>query len=95
MAELAELIAQAVLAHPAVHRLDGGEFGVVASPLPGRRVLGVLTEGPGSPVEIAVVLLLGHPIPEVVEQLRERVKAVAGTVPVDITVADLMVAEPA
>ncbi|QFZ17652.1 hypothetical protein [Saccharothrix syringae] len=80
---VSEDVEAALLAHPAVARLDG----VFSSCLPGRRVVGVRVE---ERVEVAVVLRLGHPIPEVVAELRERVGAVAGPVPVDVVVADLV-----
>jgi hypothetical protein len=89
-AELAEDVERALLAHPAVRRLDGGPFGTTASYLPGRRVTGVRIVGSGEEVEVSVVLRLsGTPLPEVVRQLRDRVTAVAGRVPVHVTVADL------
>lgn len=93
--ELPETIERAVLAHPSVARLDGGQFGSVASYLAGRRVIGVRTGAHGDPVELAVVLWLGRPIPDVVTELRERVRSVAGNVPVDITVSDLRSEEDA
>ncbi|SDM73314.1 hypothetical protein [Allokutzneria albata] len=91
-APLADTVAEAVLAHPAVHRLDPGPFGALASYLPGRRVEGVRAAGPGEPVEIGVVLKLGGPVPEVVADLRARVREVAGDVPVDVTVTDVVLA---
>jgi hypothetical protein len=93
--ELSETIERAVLAHPSVARLDGGQFGSVASYLAGRRVIGVRTEAYGDPVELAVVLWLGRPIPDVVTELRALVRSVAGGVPVDITVSDLQLEEDA
>lgn len=88
---LADAIADALLAHPAVARLDGGPFGTVASYLPGRRVVGVRAAEPGAGVEVAVVVRLGRPLPEVVDELRDRVRRVAGAVPVDVTIADVTV----
>lgn len=88
--ELAETIEREVLAHPAVARLDGGQFGSIASYLAGRRVIGVRTGAPGDPVELAVVLWLGRPVPDVVTELRALVKSMAGDVPVDIVVSDLL-----
>ncbi|WP_309115828.1 hypothetical protein [Saccharothrix sp.] len=85
----AERVEAAVLAHPAVARLDGG----FASYLPGRRVDGVrLAER----TSVSVVLKFGvlksaRPIPEVVAELRAAVRAVTGPAPVDVTVADLEV----
>jgi hypothetical protein len=86
---LAERVAEAVAAHPAVARLDGGVFGAVATHLPGGRLLGVRIGAPGEPVELAVVLHLDRPIPEVVREVRREVSRLCGGVPVDITVSDV------
>ncbi|MEV1293428.1 hypothetical protein [Pseudonocardia sp. NPDC049635] len=88
-AALAELIAEAVAAHPSVVRLDGGRYGAVATWLPGRRLVGVHVGGPGEPVEIAVVLDLVRPIPDTVAALRRTVAPLLGATPVDITVTDV------
>lgn len=88
-AVLAELVADAVTAHPSVVRLDGGAFGAVATFLPARRLVGVHVGRPGEPVEIAVVLRLDRPIPDVVASLRTTVRALCAGVPVDVTVADV------
>ncbi|GAA1386106.1 hypothetical protein GCM10009613_19550 [Pseudonocardia kongjuensis] len=83
-----EDVAAAVLAHPAVLRLDGGPFGTVASYLPGLRVYGVRL---GDPVEIAVVVALGRPFGEIADEVAARVRAVLGdeTLEVEVTVADV------
>jgi uncharacterized alkaline shock family protein YloU len=91
---LAQRVADAVAAEPAVARLDGGAFDAIATHLPGRRLVGVRIGRGGGPVEIAVVLHLRRPIPEVARDLRRRVVAVcaAGGHPVtavDVTVSDL------
>ncbi|MCE3555274.1 hypothetical protein LWC33_27965 [Pseudonocardia sp. RS11V-5] len=88
--ELARRVADLVAAHPAVVRLDGGIFGAVGTYLPGHRLVGVRVDEHGGPVEVAVVLSLAVPIPEVVAQLRARVAAVAGGRPVDVTVSDVV-----
>ncbi|WP_300008035.1 hypothetical protein [Pseudonocardia sp.] len=88
---LAELVAATVAAHPAVARLDGGKFGVVATYLPGRRLLGVRIGQGSEPVELAVVLHLQRPIPDVVRDLRREVSALCGGTTVDITVSDVAV----
>jgi hypothetical protein len=87
--DLADLIGAAVLAHPAVVRLDGGAFGTVATHLPGRRVVGVSLGAPGEAAQVSVVLVLGSAIPEVVRQVRERVRALIGPVPLDVHVSDV------
>ena len=93
--ELAELVGNAVLAHPAVVRLDGGPHGVLATHAPGRRVVGVHLDvdddGPTGPVAVAVVLRYGQPLLEVVDTLREIVRSVVGAgVAVDVTVSDVV-----
>ncbi|MFR9807252.1 hypothetical protein ACL02T_33880 [Pseudonocardia sp. RS010] len=88
--ELALRVADLVAADPAVVRLDGGVFGAVATYLPGRRLLGVRVDEHGGPVEVAVVLSLTAPIPDVVARLRARVAEVAGGRPVDVTVSDVV-----
>lgn len=88
--EVAGRIAAAVLAHPAVARLDGGPFGTVASHLPGRRrVLGVRVGVGDEPVEIAVVALLGTPLPRLADELGAIVRVLLGPVEVEVTVSDV------
>ncbi|MCW2718676.1 MAG: hypothetical protein QOG20_4101 [Pseudonocardiales bacterium] len=88
---LAEQVAAVVTAHPAVAGLHGGIYGAVATYLPGRRLTGVRIGEGDEPVEVAVVLRLGHPIPGVVSALRREVSAMCGGAAVDITVADIAV----
>lgn len=83
-----------MLAHPSVARLDGGPFGTVASHLPGRRVVGVRIGVGAEPVELAVVVRLGTPLPQLAEELGGLVRGVLGPVPVEVTFADV-VSEPA
>lgn len=84
--QLAALIAGSVREHPSVHRLHAGDFGVITTLAPGRRLTGVRM---GPTVEIAVVARLDRPLPQVVAELRERVQQLAGNVPVDVTIADV------
>lgn len=89
--QLAQAVAAAVRAHPAVADLDGGPFGAIASYLPGRRVLGVrIGEAPG-PVEVSVVARLGTPLSQLAAELRDVITAVAGSRPVDVTVNDVII----
>ena len=87
---LVDRIAEAVRTHPSVVRLEGGEFGVLATHFPGGRIVGVRVGEGGAPVEVAVVLRLDRALPEVIEELRTRVIGVAGQVPVDVTVTDVL-----
>lgn len=86
-----ERVAEAVLDHPAVVRLDGGEHGIIATHLPGRRVTGVRTAvDTGGATEVCVVLSLRRPVPELVAEIRERVREVIGETRIDVTVADVL-----
>lgn len=93
--QLADRIAEEVRGRPAVARLDGGVHGTIATYLPGRQVTGVRASGAGEPVEVGVVLRMTAPLPEIVAALRQRVLAVTGPVPVDITVVDVITSEDA
>jgi hypothetical protein len=86
-------VAEAVLAHPAVARLDGGPFGSVASYLPGRRVVGVRLGEPPEPVEIAVVVRwpLTGPLPALADELGALVRGIVGDREVTVHVADVAV----
>jgi hypothetical protein len=88
---LAEQIASVVTAHPDVAGLHGGVFGVVATYLPGRRLIGVRVGAGDETVELGVVLRLDRPIPGVVRDLRRAVSGLCGGAAVDITVADVAV----
>jgi hypothetical protein len=93
-ADAAATVAAAVLAHPAVVRLDGGPFGTVASYLPGRRLLGVRVGEGSEPAEVGVVVRLGTPLPQLADELGAVVRGVLGAVAVEVTFADV-VSEPA
>jgi hypothetical protein len=86
---LAERVAAAVVAHPAVAALHGGIYGSVATYLPGRKLVGVRIGEGDEPVEVAVVLRADRPIPETVRSLRREVSRLCGGAAVDITVADI------
>ena len=86
--DLAERIAAAVRAVPAVHDLHGGVFGEVATYLPGRQVGGVRLTERGCEIHVAAVA--GIPLAETVAAVRVAVAPlVAG--PVDIVVEDVVV----
>ncbi|MGW3467779.1 hypothetical protein ACWDKQ_04745 [Saccharopolyspora sp. NPDC000995] len=88
-------LAERVLAHPSVVRLHGGQFGEIASYLPGSKVVGVrLPEGGAA--EIGVVLRLERPLPEILDEIRSALAELLDEVPVDITVSDVITTdEPA
>lgn len=91
--ELAARIAAVVGAIPGIAALHGGTFGDIVSYLPGGKLTGVRVGRIGEPVEVAVVVGLDRPIPAVVADVRRAVTAVHGAGPVDVTVADVRVAE--
>ncbi|MDQ5856229.1 MAG: hypothetical protein M3302_07960 [Actinomycetota bacterium] len=88
--QLADAIAAAVRAHPAVADLDGGPFGAIAYYLPGRRVVGVRVGEPGDPVEVSVVARLGTPLPQLATELRQLITAVTGSRVIDLTINDVV-----
>jgi hypothetical protein len=92
--QLADAIAAAVRAHPAVADLDGGPFGAIASYLPGRRVVGVRVGEPGEPVEVSVVARLGTPLPQLATDLRRLITAVTGSRVIDLTINDVITGDP-
>ena len=88
----ADLVAERVLAVPAVERLDGGAFGQVATYLPGRRVSGVSWRD--DVCEVSVVLrLTGAPLPALADEVRHAVAPVAGGRRVDVVVSDVVTPE--
>lgn len=92
--QLADAVAAAVRAHPAVAGLDGGPFGTIACYLPGRRVVGVRIGEPGDPVEVSVVARLGTPLPQLATELRRVIAAVTGSRVIDLTINDVIVGDP-
>lgn len=92
-AEIAARVVAAVAAVPGVSRLHGGAIGDLATYLPGNRLVGIRIDGDG-PVELGVVVRMGHPIPQVVEQVRHAITAVYTNAELmfpgaDITIADI------
>lgn len=85
-AQLAALIERV----PGVAALHAGTYGDVRTYLPGGRLTGVRVGQPDEPVEVALVLGLGRPIPAVVADVRKAVATVCGDRPVDVTVADVI-----
>jgi uncharacterized membrane protein YjjP (DUF1212 family) len=83
---LAEPVAAAVLACPAVARLSGGPFGTVGTYLPGRRVTGVQITTTG-----ITVRLVARPVAlrTLESQVRAAVTAVVPGLPIHIGLDDL------
>jgi hypothetical protein len=92
--QLADAIAAAVRAHPAVADLDGGPFGAIACYLPGRRVVGVRVGESGEPVEVSVVARLGTPLPQLAAELRRLITVVTGSRRIDLTINDVITDDP-
>jgi len=82
----AERAAAAALSVPGVAVLHGGEFGTVATYLPGRRVTGVRIDDSGCSVHVTV----RYPADlfAVADAVRTAVRAIVDT-PVDVTIEDL------
>ncbi|WP_331629103.1 hypothetical protein [Actinomycetospora sp.] len=91
---LSERVADALLAHPDVVRLSGGQFGSIATYLPGRRLVGVALGDGGEPARISVVLRLGAPVLATADALRVLVGAETGAERVDVVVTDVEPAGP-
>lgn len=70
-----------------VARLSGGQFGEVATYLPGRRVRGVRLAG--GHVEVHVVACWGARVADVAAEVRATVGPVAGGLPIDVHVDDV------
>ncbi|PTR31368.1 hypothetical protein C8K36_101399 [Rhodococcus sp. OK519] len=82
----AELAAAAALSVPGVSGLHGGEFGTVATYLPGKRVTGVSLRDDSCAVHVT----LHYPadLLATADHVRDAVRAVVD-VPVDVTIEDL------
>ena len=84
--QIADVIAQTVLATPGVQALHAGAFGEVATYLPGRRVAGVRTTNGG--YDVHVVTTWGSSVMATAEAVRQAVQRVAPG-RVDVTVEDV------
>lgn len=82
----AERAAAAALAVPGVSALHGGEFGAVATYLPGRRVTGIRIDDDHCAVHVTV----RYPADlfATAARVRDAVRPIVG-VPVDVTIEDL------
>lgn len=88
--ETPDRVAQVVMSHPCVVGLDGGPFGMIATHLARRQIVGVRAPETGQTWEVAVILRLDRPLPDIVAELREWIRPIAGPVPIDITVSDVL-----
>ncbi|CBH49627.1 hypothetical protein [Prescottella equi] len=84
--DIADLAATAALAVPGVSGLHGGEFGTVATYLPGRRITGISIGADACAVH--VILRYPADLIATADRVRDAVRAVVG-VPVDVTIEDL------
>ena len=80
-------VVAAVTACPDVASMAGGLVSEVACYLPGRRVEGVRISDDG--LQVHIVASWGRPLPEVAEEVRQAVQAVAPAVPVLVSIDDI------
>jgi uncharacterized alkaline shock family protein YloU len=90
MAAEAEAVAAAVRSCPAVVDLAGGDFGEVATYLPGKRITGVRVTD--DRVDVHLVGRYGIPIPALAAEVRTALTHLARGRTVDIRVEDLVMA---
>ena len=86
-AELADLIAAAVISCPDVVGLTQSPSVPVATYLPGRTVSGVAVRA--GEVEICVVARYGLPLPEIAAEVREAVAPLVPGRTVNVVIADI------
>lgn len=85
----ADAVAEAALGCPCVLSLATQGPALLATHLPGRRVVGVSIREDAC--EVGVVLRLdGRPLPELAEEVRRAVEPVAGGRPVHVTITDVV-----
>jgi hypothetical protein len=82
-----DAVAAAVLGCAGVAGLDGGQFGEVASYLPGRTVTGVVASG--GRVRVQIRSRWGIPAPELAAAITRVLRPLAGPRPVDVVIADV------
>ncbi len=91
MAIDAQAVADAVSGCPDVASLSGGTLGEVATYLPGSRVVGVRETGAG--VEVRIVARWGRPLPEIGEQVRQKIRPLVGSADVMIVIDEIELPE--
>jgi hypothetical protein len=80
-------VAAAVLVCPGVAALDSGQFGEVASYLPGRKVAGVMVSG--GRVKVQVRVRWAVPAPDLARKITAALVPLTGHYPVDVVIADI------
>jgi hypothetical protein len=80
-------VAAAVLVCPGVAALDSGQFGEVASYLPGRKVAGVMVSG--GRVKVQVRVRWAVPAPDLGRKITAALVPLTGHYPVDVVIADI------
>ena len=79
----ADAVAAAVLSCPEVSGLSGGQFGEVATYLPGRRVEGVRITT--DTIDVHVVAAYGAPLHQIAARIRRTLVPLIAGLPVNIT----------
>jgi hypothetical protein len=82
-----DAVTAAVLGCAGVAGLDGGQFGEVASYLPGRQVRGAVVSGGRVMVQIRSQWAV--PVPELAALIRVVLMPLTGARPVDVVIADI------
>jgi hypothetical protein len=82
-----DAVAAAVRGCAGVAGLDGGQFGEVASYLPGRKVQGIVVSG--GRVTVQIRSRWGVPVPELATLIRAVLAPLTGHRPVDVVIADI------
>ncbi|MGL5930361.1 MAG: hypothetical protein ACRCY8_15630 [Dermatophilaceae bacterium] len=90
-ADLADRVAEAVLAVPGVAGLHGGAFGEVATYLPARRVTGIRLNDDQAGIHVTVGY--GAPVHDVAARIRAAVAPLVA-VPVTVRIEDVVPVPP-
>ncbi|MFI0367679.1 hypothetical protein ACH35V_07355 [Actinomadura sp. 1N219] len=85
--DLADQVAEAALACPDVRTLTAGPHVRIATYRAGLPLAGVAVRD--DEIEIGVVAGYGRPLPDIAEDVRRRVRPLAGRRKIDVLIADL------